>query len=111
MSNTIDKIKQFKELMGKSITGDYNVDASCYVYGKCDFHDIEIGVLCHCHGCRYFYYLAIVTFEKYMQNTGKWNNFKEFKELMEENCPVSSDFEDMFSHFWGYRQKTTEKSA
>ena len=43
-----------------------------------------------------------------MQNIGKWDNFKEFKELMEENCPNSSDFEDMFSHYWGHREGEEE---
>jgi len=57
---------------------------------------------------KYLAGLAIGTFENYMQNIGKWDNFKEFKELMEENCPNSSDFEDMFSHYWGHREGEEE---
>lgn len=48
--------------------------------------------------------LAVGTFESYLQDTGKWDNFKEFKELIEAHCPNGSDFEEMFSHFWGHRE-------
>ena len=52
----------------------------------------------------YLYALAVGTFESYLQDTGKWDDFKEFKELIEAHCPNGSDFEEMFSHFWGHRE-------
>jgi hypothetical protein len=47
--------------------------------------------------------LAVGTFESYLQDTGKWDDLKEFKELMENHCPNHNDFEEMFSHYWGHR--------
>ena len=58
---------------------------------------------------KYLSGLAVGTFESYLQSTGKWDDFKKFKELIEENCPNGSDFEEMFSHFWGHREGEDEE--
>ena len=57
----------------------------------------------------YLYSLAVGTFESYLQDTWKWDNYKEFKELIEAHCPSGSDFEEMFSYFWGHREGEEEE--
>ena len=52
----------------------------------------------------YLYSLAVGTFESYLQDTWKWDDFKEFKETIETHCPISSDFEEMFAFHWGHRE-------
>ena len=58
---------------------------------------------------KYLAGLAIGTFENYMQYTGKWDSLKDFKELMETHCPNITDFEEMFSHYWGHREGEEEE--
>ena len=58
---------------------------------------------------KYLAGLAVGTFENYMQYTGKLDSLKEFKELIETHCPNITDFEEMFSHYWGHREGEEEE--